>query len=339
MTLWEWDLPSRKWIHSQCSPNTMSKSIPYQILPSLFCDPSMLYIVIEFCRGDGSSPTPFAHSKSMKQLVQPELTRAFVVTPLPVLRASKCTWMASSCGTCFGVSFFGILLLAFSVSTLSFSSASIWVCLHCKIVYFGILAADTGMRRGLGYWGINSQGASSNSLGLVSKILLLNRSLSLFLIQLQVVLEQCNLILVVFKTTTLAFHGADLRPRDLWARVWEGAFSDHVACLATSEAGVHHSRGTGAIHHHGITGIGGMRHGGRGRGAGQWLGQEGVRGRCRGTGQCCWGKAGLGEGGTVGCGQNWVHGVLLRNDSIEPTLLGIQPFSKCFPLHIGLWHQ
>src|ERR1700726_4482376 len=75
------------------------------------------------------------------------------------------------------------------------------------------------------------------------------------------------------------------------------------------------------------------------RGAGQWLGQEGARGRCWGTGQCCWGKAGLGEGGMVGCGQNWAHGVLLHDDSIEPTLLGIQPFSKRFPLHIGLWHQ
>ena len=51
------------------------------------------------------------------------------------------------------------------------------------------------------------------------------------------------------------------------------------------------------------------------------------------------GKAGLGEGGMVGCGQNWAHGVLPCDDSIEATLLGIQPFSECFPLHIGLWHQ
>src|ERR1700730_13647050 len=137
MTLWEWDLPSRKWIHSQCSPNTTSKSIPYQILPSLFCNPSTLYIVIEFCRGDGSSPTHLTHSKSMKQLVQPESMRAFVVAPLPVLRASKCTWMASSCGTHFGVSFLGISLLAVSTSTLSFSSAPIQICLCCKIVYLG----------------------------------------------------------------------------------------------------------------------------------------------------------------------------------------------------------
>ena len=128
----------------------MSKSIPYQILPSLFCDPSTLYIVIEFCRGDGSSPTSFAHSKSMKQLVQPESTRAFVVAPLPVLRASKCTWMANSHGTCFSVSFLGILVLAVSASTLSFSSAPIQVCLCCRIVYLGILTAGTGMERGLG---------------------------------------------------------------------------------------------------------------------------------------------------------------------------------------------
>src|SRR6202045_2905009 len=156
-----------------------------------------------------------------------------------------------------------------------------------------------------GGWGIYTRGASSDSLGLISKILLLNRSLSLSLIQLQAVLEQCNLILIVFKTTTLAFHGADL-----WACVWEGALSDHVAHLATLETGAHHSGGMGVIHHHGITGIGGMQHGGRGRGAGQWLGQEGARGKCWGTGQCCWGKTGL-QGGSVGCGQNRVHRVLL----------------------------
>src|ERR1700731_719967 len=96
-----------------------------------------------------------------------------------------------------------------------------------------------------GGWGIYTRGASSDSLGLVSKILLLNRSLSLFLVQLQAVPEQRNLILVVFKTTTLAFHGADLRPRALRARVWEGELSDHVACLATSEPGAPHSGGTG----------------------------------------------------------------------------------------------
>src|SRR6202045_5293926 len=136
-----------------------------------------------------------------------------------------------------------------------------------------------------GGWGIYTRGASSDSLGLVSKILLLNRSLSLFLVQLQAVPEQRNLILIVFKTTTLAFHGADLQPRDLQARVWEGALSDHVACLATSETGVDHSRGTSAIHHHGITGIGGTRHGGRGRGAGQGLGQGGAGGGCPGVGR------------------------------------------------------
>src|SRR6202045_755167 len=38
-----------------------------------------------------------------------------------------------------------------TVTFLSFSSASIWVCLHCKIVYFGVLAVDTGRGRGLGY--------------------------------------------------------------------------------------------------------------------------------------------------------------------------------------------
>src|ERR1700731_5468663 len=39
----------------------------------------------------------------------------------------------------------------FHVSTLSFSSAPVWVCLHCKIVYLGILAVGTGMEWGLGY--------------------------------------------------------------------------------------------------------------------------------------------------------------------------------------------
>src|ERR1700726_651204 len=316
--------------------------MPNRTFPSLFCVPSTLYIVIGFCRGAGSSPTLFAHSKSIKQLVQPESIRAFVVAPFAVLRASRCTWMESSRGmrdstsfSTFVRHFIGPTFLLATVSFLFFSSASIQVCLCCKIVYFRVLAADTGTGRGLGYLHPRRQ----DSLGLVSKILLLNRSPSLSLVQLQAVLEQCNLILVVFKTTTLAFHGMDLQPRDLWAHVQEGALSDHVACLATSETGVHHSGGTGTIHHHGITSIGGMWHGGRGRGAGQWLGQGRSRGRCQGMGQCCWGKVGLGEGGMVGCGQNWAHGVLLRNDSIEPMLLGIQPFSKCFPLHIGLWHQ
>ena len=100
---------------------------------------------------------------------------------------------------------------------------------------------------------------------------------------------------------TLAFHGMDLWPQDLWAHVQEGALSDHVTSLATMETSVHHSGGMGAIHHHGITGIGGMWHGGRGRGAGQWLGQEGARGKCRGMGQCCQGEMGL-QGGSVGSG-------------------------------------
>src|ERR1700731_1837652 len=113
--------------------------MPYWILPFLFCVPSMLYIVIGVCRGDSSNPILFAHSKSIKQLVQPESTRAFIVAPLPVLRASKCTWMASSCG------------MHFRVSTLSFSSAPVRVCLHCKIVYLGILAVGTGMEQNLGY--------------------------------------------------------------------------------------------------------------------------------------------------------------------------------------------
>src|SRR3984893_1951966 len=102
----------------------MSKSIPYRILPSLFCDPSTLYIVIEFCRGDGSSPTLFAHSKSMKQLVQPESTRALVVAPLLVLRASRCTQMESSQGTHFPTT--GCTVVRHSAGlTSSFSSALI----------------------------------------------------------------------------------------------------------------------------------------------------------------------------------------------------------------------
>src|SRR6202030_2382853 len=148
MTLWDWIFPSRKWTRSRWSPTFTSSSIPNWILPSLFCDPSTLYIVIGFSKGDGSRPTLFAHSKSMKQLVHPESTRAFVVAHLPVLRASKCTWMASSHGTCFSTS--GCTLVGCSASlTSSFTSAPIQVCLHCKIVYFSILAAGTGTEWGL----------------------------------------------------------------------------------------------------------------------------------------------------------------------------------------------
>src|ERR1700731_4524312 len=132
--------------------------MPNRIFPSLFCVPSTLYIVIGFCRGAGSSPTLFAHSKSIKQLVQPESIRAFIVVPFAVLRASRCTRMESSCGVHDSASFSPFLRhfigSTFSLATVSFlsiSSASIWVCLHCKIVYFGVLAADTGMGRGLGY--------------------------------------------------------------------------------------------------------------------------------------------------------------------------------------------
>src|SRR6202045_3197228 len=131
--------------------------MPNRIFPSLFCIPSTLYIVIGFCRGAGSSPTLFAHSKSIKQLVQPESIRAFVVAPFAVLRASRCTQMESSHGMCDSTSFstfvrhfIGSTFLLATVSFLSFSSASIQVCLCCKIVYFGVLAADTGMGRGLG---------------------------------------------------------------------------------------------------------------------------------------------------------------------------------------------
>src|ERR1700731_1055522 len=140
--------------------------------------------------------------------------------------------------------------------------------------------------------------------------------------------EQRDLVLIVLCATCLAFHGADLWPRDLWVRVWEEAVSHHVAGLATSETSASNSRSAGTIDQHGIASTGRTRHDGRGRGAGLWLGQDGVGGRCQGTGQCCWGEAGLGEGGTVGCGQNRGHGVLL----------GIQPLSECLPLHVGLWH-
>src|SRR6202045_2186602 len=125
--------------------------MPNWIFPSLFCVPSTLYIVIGFCRGAGSSPTFFAHSKSMKQLVQPESIRAFVVAPFAVLRASRCTWMESSLGMHDSTSFSTFVRRFIGPTFLSFSSASIQVCLCCKIVYFGVLAADTGTGRGLGY--------------------------------------------------------------------------------------------------------------------------------------------------------------------------------------------
>src|SRR6202030_1144665 len=104
------------------------------------------------------SPTLFAHSKSIKQLGQPESIRAFVVAPFTVLRASRCTWMESSCGmrdsasfSTFVRCFIGPTFSLATVSFLSFSSASIQVCLRCKIVYFRVLAVDTGTGRGLGY--------------------------------------------------------------------------------------------------------------------------------------------------------------------------------------------
>src|SRR6202045_3917510 len=158
ITMWDRVFPSRKWIHSWWSPTLTSKSMPNWIFPSLFCIPSTLYIVIGFHRGAGSSPTLFAHSKSIKQLVQPESIRAFIVAPFTVLRASRCTWMESSHGmqdsasfSTFVRHFIGSTFLLATVSFLSISSASIQVCLHCKIVYFGVLAVDTGTGRGLGY--------------------------------------------------------------------------------------------------------------------------------------------------------------------------------------------
>src|ERR1700731_742008 len=128
----------------------------------------------------------------------------------------------------------------------------------------------------------------------------------------------------------LAFHSVDLWPQDLWMHVQEQALSHHVAGLATLEAGVQHSRGTGMIQHHGITRMGGMQHGGRSRGVGQWLGQE----RAWGGGKAVW----LGEW-VVGSRQGGAHRILLWNDTIKAALLGTQPLSKCLPFHIGLWHQ
>src|ERR1700731_2124132 len=158
ITMWDWVFPSRKWIRSWWSPTLTSKSMPNRIFPSLFCIPSTLYIVIGFCRGAGSSPTLFAHSKSINQLGQPGSIRASEVAPFAVLRASRCTWMESSHGmrdsasfSTFVRRFIGPTFLLATVSFLSFSSTSIRVCLHCKIVYFGVLAVDTGTGRGLGY--------------------------------------------------------------------------------------------------------------------------------------------------------------------------------------------
>ena len=173
-----------------------------------------------------------------------------------------------------------------TVSFLSFSSASIWVCLCCKIVYFGVLAVDTGTGRGLGY-------------------LLLRHQFGLTGPHLQ-------------------------NPAE--APVWTHWASSPKSC-GLGICG--HMSGRGHGHdpppwHHQHWWDAAWREGG----AGQWLGQ----GRARGMGQCCRGEAGLGEGGMVGCGWNWVHRVLLHDNSIKAALLGIQPFSKCFPLHVGLWH-
>ena len=95
MTLWVLDFLSRKWTCSWWSPTTRSKSIPYLISPSQFCEPSTLYIVIGFCSGTSSSPTLLTQSKSMIQLVHPELTRALTPAHCTVVSVSKCTWMES----------------------------------------------------------------------------------------------------------------------------------------------------------------------------------------------------------------------------------------------------
>src|SRR6202030_2944777 len=66
--------------------------------------------------------------------------------------------MESSHGMCDSASFstfvrhfIGPTFSLATVSFVSFSPASIQVCLCCKVVYFGVLAVDTGTGRGLGY--------------------------------------------------------------------------------------------------------------------------------------------------------------------------------------------
>src|ERR1700731_1233011 len=59
--------------------------------------------------------------------------------------------MESSHGMCDSASFSTLVRCFIGPTFSSFSSALIWVYLHCKIVYFGVLAVDTGMGRGLGY--------------------------------------------------------------------------------------------------------------------------------------------------------------------------------------------
>src|ERR1700726_811130 len=123
--------------------------------------------------------------------------------------------MESSRGMCDSTSFSTLVRSLMMPRLSSFSSASIWVCLHCKIVYFGVLAVDTGTGRGLGYLHLRRQFRLTGPR--LQNPAPQQEAFSLSLIQLQAVPEQRNLILVVFKTMTLAFHGMDLRPQDLWA--------------------------------------------------------------------------------------------------------------------------
>src|ERR1700731_4190006 len=68
----------------------------------------MLYIVIGLCCGTGSSPIVLTQSKSIMQLVHPELTRALTPACCAVVSISKCTEMESLCFSCF--SFFSKIL-------------------------------------------------------------------------------------------------------------------------------------------------------------------------------------------------------------------------------------
>src|ERR1700731_1472850 len=131
-------------------------------------------------------------------------------------------------------------LLVVSASTLSISSTPIQVCLHCKIIYFGIIAADTGTGRGVGY--LHPRHQLGPTRPHLQNPVSPQEPSSLF-IQLQAVLEQHDLILIILSIMSLTFHSADLWPWDLRMHVQEQALSHHVAGLATSEAGVQHSRG------------------------------------------------------------------------------------------------
>src|ERR1700730_723972 len=114
----------------------------------------MLVILISFCRSISSSPMLLTQCMSMMELVHLESTRAVTPAHCTVVSISKCTWRESSHFSHFGfssvapiVTFLGISRMVVGSGSSTFLSSvmgSLWVCLCCKIIYFGILLQGQG---------------------------------------------------------------------------------------------------------------------------------------------------------------------------------------------------